>query len=393
MIVGFIPGGHVSDFFRTLLRFLARGFHKDVDLNTLHNTASYPKKIRRADPMMCRHHFVGQQVAITGVFLASIVLVACEQSNPAAPSAAAAASPSAVEKVFVVFEGPWAFATDPKDANSVLALAPKTKSHRDLNVAASNTATLAAGIYDLSVPAHGGTVAGNLDSSFAQAKIDAKSLQHALDDKSGRYVIRLPKPEAYVAAARSRSRVGPTYPPNASAEQNYATSVSLQYSVGSLTGFSLAGTPDSGTFNPLLLQVDTPAVRFVIEPASIDDPTDKCSTHSREGFRDLVKFLGVTLYVDFPEDASDCHSKDPQSTHPAKAQGPMSPLEHLAALLAGNLADVQTGSAEGAPDYLKFFIGSSDTRGIAKDLIASLFFFHLQAGGCKAPILFLTTTP
>ena len=83
----------------------------------------------------------------------------------------------------------------------------------------------------------------------------------------GRYVIRLPKPEAYVAARRFRSRVGAKYVPEATTEQNYATQVSFRYSVSTLNGFSLAGTPDTGTFNPLLLQLDTPTIRFAIEPA------------------------------------------------------------------------------------------------------------------------------
>src|SRR6266481_3262309 len=268
-----------------------------------------------------RSHFLGRPVAIASVFLASIALVACEQSKQAAPTPAAGASSAATtEKVFVTFEGPWAIVADPKDANSVLVLAPKTKLHRDLYVAASNESTLAAGTYDLSVPAHGAAASTSLDPSFAQAKIDAKSLQRALDDKSGRYVIRLPKPEAYVAAKRFRSRVGPTYPPDASTEQNYAAYVSLRYNVSTLNGFSLASSPDTGTFNPLLLQLDTPSIRFAIEPAVADDPKDRCSTHSRESFRDLVKFLSLTLFVDFPNDASNCHDIDPQKARPAKAE-------------------------------------------------------------------------
>jgi hypothetical protein len=346
--------------------------------------------------MNSRGHFLGKPVAIASVFLASILLVACEQSKQAAPAAAASLA-ATTEKVFVVFEGPWAFATDPKDANTVLALAPKTKSHRDLNVAASNNSNLAAGVYDLSVPAHSGPATGTVDASFAQAKIDAKSLQHALDDKSGRYVIRLPKPEAYVAAARTRSRVGSTYPPDASTEQSYVTQVSLRYSVSSLSGFSLAGTPDSGTFNPLLLQVDTPTIRFVIEPAMADLPTDLCSTHSRESFRDLVEFLGVTLYVDFPDDASDCHSKDPQNTRPAKAEGQMSPLERVEALLSGNLLEVQTASVasrEITPRRSEFLVVAAGADPIVHYFTATaMYLFHMQGGACRAPILFLTATP
>lgn len=340
--------------------------------------------------------FLGKQTAMASVFLASIVLIACDQSKTTAPAPEKQASMSATsEKVFVVFEGPWAFASDPGDANSVLALAPKTMSHRDLNVAASNSANLTAGVYDLSVPTHSGAIAGILDPSFAQTKIDAKSLQHVLDDKSGRYVIRLPKPAAYVAAGRFRSRVGPIYPPDDSTEQNYATSVSLRYSVTDLNGFSLAGTPDSGTFNPLLLQVDTPTVRFVIEPATPNDPTDRCSTHSRESFRDLVKFLGLTLYVDFPGDPSSCHNIDPQNAHPAKAQaGQTSLQEPTASFLTGRHTNVQTASTIGGTmaDYLRLL--SERTAGSTiRSLMAAVYFFHASGGACQAPILFLATTP
>jgi hypothetical protein len=309
-------------------------------------------------------------IALASAVLATFLLIACQQSQqPAAPSATQSTAAS-TEKVFIVFEGPWAIVADPKDANSILVLAPRTKLHRDLYVSATNESTLAAGTYDLSVPAHGAAFSGTLDPSFAQAKIDAKSLQRALDDKSGRYVIRLPKPEAYVAAKRFRSRVGPTYPPDASTEQNYADYVSFRYSVSTLNGFSLAGTPDIGSFNPLLLQLDTPTIRFAIEPAQLDDPKDMCSTHSREAFRDLVKLLSLTLFVDFPNDASNCHDIDPQQAHPAKAEVDWTaPLERRTA--AG------IGGAGGVPRYL----------------LATMYLFHSGTGSCTAPILFLTTTP
>src|SRR5713226_7503461 len=226
------------------------------------------------EPMRNPRCFNSSLIALASAVLATFFLIACQQSQQPATPAATQSAAATTEKVFVTFEGPWAIVADPKDANSVLVLAPKTKLHRDLYVAASNESTLAAGTYDLSVPAHGPASSAALDPSFAQAKIDAKSLQRALDNKSGRYVIRLPKPEAYLAAKRFRSRVGPTYPPDASTEQNYATFVSFRYTVGTLNGFSLAGTPDSGTFNPLLLQLDTPTIRFAIEPAQLDDPTD-----------------------------------------------------------------------------------------------------------------------
>ncbi|MGB9202497.1 MAG: hypothetical protein WCB94_00850 [Terriglobales bacterium] len=337
--------------------------------------------------------FTRPLAALASAVLATLFLVACQQSQPPTP---AAESKAASEKVFVVFEGPWAIVDDPKDPNSVLALAPKTKAHRDLYIAASNDSVLAAGTYDLSVPAHGAAFSGSLDPSFAQAKIDAKSLQHALDDKSGRYVIRLPKPEAYVAARRFRSRVGAKYVPEAATEQNYATQVSFRYTVSTLNGFSLAGTPDTGTFNPLLLQLDTPTIRFAIEPATYD-LKDMCSTHSRAAFRDTTKFLGLTLFVDFPNDSADCHKTDPQMAQSTKAEaGTGPPLNRAAALSLDAPAVSETAS----------FAGRGETPGrsgilatvvaadpVARYLTAAMYLFHAGGGACRAPILFLTTTP
>ena len=309
-------------------------------------------------------------VALASATLATLFLIACQQSQAPQSAPAAESKVASTEKVFVVFEGPWAIVDDPKDPNSVLALAPKSKLHRDLYVEASNDSVLAAGTYDLSVPAHGAAPAARtLDPSFVQVKIDGKSLQRALDDKSNRYVVRLPKPEAYVAAQRFRSRVGPSYPPDAATEQEYVTQVSFRYSVSSLNGFSLAGTPDTGTFNPLLLQLDTPTIRFAIEPA-VHDPTDMCHTHSRTAFRETAKFLGLTLYVDFPNDAGTCRDKDPQKASPAKAGVDWDePFERKTATIAG--------SSGGVPRYL----------------MATMYLFHGGGGSCKAPMLFLMVTP
>jgi hypothetical protein len=310
--------------------------------------------------MKNNRYFARIPVTRTGIALPILfvvtMLVACNQSPaPAAAPMASAPKAAPTKEVYVVFEGPWAVVADPKDPNSVLVLAPKTKIHRDLFVAASNDSALVPGTYDLSVPAHGAATSAPLDPSFAQVNIDAKSLQRALDDKSDRYVVRLPKPEAYVAARRYRSRLGPSYPPDASTEQNYASSVSFLYTVSTLNGFSLAGAPDTGTFNPLLFQLDTPTIRFAIEPIQADDPKDLCNTHSREAFRDTTKFLGLALFLDFPNDPANCHDKDPQKLHSSKAE-----------------------AGAGFPRY---------------PLAAMYLFFHGSAIDCHPPILFLNPTP
>jgi hypothetical protein len=334
--------------------------------------------------MRTERYFTRPMVALASAVAAALILIliACQQSQ--APTPAPSSEPKAAAKdVYVVFEGPWAIAPDPKDANSVLLLAPKTKSHRDLYVAASNHSTLASGTYDLSLPGKAGPGVGTYDPSFLRAKIDAQNAQRVLDNKSSaRYAIRLPKPEAYVPASRYRSRAGSTYPPEASTEMEYATSASLRYSVASLSGFSLSGAPDTGSFNPLLLQVDTPVIRFVIEPTMTDDV---CNTHSRQSFHDLAQLVGLTLYVDFPDNPSDCHNKDPQVPRPGKAHTNLvSPVERITALLTGNLADVEAADATAG---LRFVARSGFARGIAHRLGTALYFFGAMGGGCRAPIV------
>ncbi len=225
--------------------------------------------------------------------------------------------------VFVTFEGPWAFARDPNDANSVFAFAPKTTTHHDLVVKSSKSKssqgetgeskTLAAGIYELALPAVRSSTPNstpNIDPNVLQAKIDAQGVQHALNARSERYAIRLPRPEAYVATSKERSRAGSAYPPAASTEKDYVTGVSLRYSVDKLSGFFLAGKPDDASpFNRL--SVDSPVISFVIDPLP-GQMMDECSMHVREAFRDLAKLVNLKMFVDFPSDPSACREHDPQ---------------------------------------------------------------------------------
>src|SRR5271170_1612555 len=146
--------------------------------------------------MKTRRYFNSMTVALVVTVLATLSLVACQPAQQQATSAPAATPPApSTEKVFILFEGPWAFAPDPKDAASVVAIAPNWKGHRQLFVKASNQSTLAPGVYSLAFPPHSGSAAGTADPAIVQAKIDPQSLQNALDSKSGRYVIHLPKPE------------------------------------------------------------------------------------------------------------------------------------------------------------------------------------------------------
>lgn len=339
--------------------------------------------------MRTQRYFTSTVIALASAVLATFF--ACQQSQPPAQAPVAAESKAAMsQQVFVTFEGPWAIAPDPKDANSVMLMAPKTKAHRDLFVKASNESTLVAGVYQLSVPSPAGAAAGAYDPAILRAKIDPKNVQRLLDTKLDRYVIRLPKPEAYVPSGSYRSRVGPAYPPDVSTEKEYATGVSLRYTVNTLTGFSLAGTPDTGgSFNPLLLQVNTPSIRFEINSSEMDDA---CNMHSRTAFRDLVQLLGITLFVDFPDNPADCHGKDPQVGRPAKANAiPLSRPPRLAAMLGlgEDLAGSRTADvANGIPaPYLGWLLSSRPARTISGHLAAAVYLFGKPSGVCRAPII------
>jgi hypothetical protein len=326
---------------------------------------------------------------LASVLLVTLILAASNpttKSNSDAMSATPAVAP-ATHEVFVIFDGPWAFAPDPKDANSVIAIAPKTKGHRDLFVQ-SHEKTLAAGVYDLSVPPRSGAANGMVDPNILQTKIDAQSVQRVLDDKSERYAVRLPKPEAYVAASHSRSRAGSVYPPDASTEKDYVTSVSLRYNVTTLSGFSLAGTPDSGSFNALPLQVETPTITFVIDPAQVDDLADLCSTHSRESFHDLTKLLNVNLFVDFPNDPDKCHNSDPQNAR-VKSENARPTMD------VQGLGDVQEASmapswmASNFASYFSRNDATQDSRNnIRSTMLSAIYYlFGAHVGNCKAPII------
>lgn len=234
-----------------------------------------------------------------GVAMLAVSLVAYRQNH---------------QRVFVTFTGPWAFAADPTDPNHVFAFAPKTTSHSDLVVQSSGTSerqTLAAGIYELSFPVAAIGYRTDTSPNVLQAKIDAQGVQHALSARLERYAIRLPKPEAFLVTSTERSRVDSTYPPAASTENDYMTTVSLRYYTGNLGELFLVGRPDEdGPFHPVLAQ--PPVISFSVRPLFGMAGRMDCNIHLREAFHDLSKLVNLKLYVDFPEDPPECRVNDPQ---------------------------------------------------------------------------------
>ena len=72
----------------------------------------------------------------------------------------------------------------------------------------------------------------------------------------------------------------------------------------------------------------------------------------------------------------------------------MSPLERAVAFLRGNLIETQTANTGGTTVPRDLTTLAARRFGSSQhNLMAALVFFHATDGGCKAPILFLTTTP
>jgi hypothetical protein len=203
--------------------------------------------------------------------------------------------------VSIAFEGPWAFVPDPQDQESVLAIAPKTKSHYPLTVGDSNGTPLDAGVYTLDIPGHGPSAPPKLDQTFLRTRVPPENVTHALGARLERYAIRLPRPERYVAMNRQASRIGNE------PERNYVSEVSLVYIVKDFSGLSLAGTSDSEATSQTL-QLPAHSVHFRIAP--VPDPSDVCDAHVREAFHDLTKLLGLAQTMSMPS-PGNCQMKMP----------------------------------------------------------------------------------
>jgi hypothetical protein len=330
--------------------------------------------------MRNERHFTDGMVAVGCALLAILFLITCQQSQQPVATSAPAQTKPATSELYVTFEGPWAIVPDPKDSNTILAIAPKTKSHRFLAFVPGNT-ELDAGVYDLTIPAKSATETPTFDKGVLRVNVDSQVVARALDRRTERYAIRLPKPEAYVAETRFVSRVGPTYPPDASTEQDFVTAISLRYSATSKTGLQLAGTQDEGgAFKPLLMEANVPALRFTLDPVEVHLHDDECHLHARQAFKDVTHLLGLTLYIDFPDSPVDCEKRDPQ-TRTAKAM-----LRHpfeLSTLFGDGQDQLQTAgiSLEGSGSFL-----SSAAKGAQRGIWAAYYFFHSEGGACLVAI-------
>ena len=87
-------------------------------------------------------------------------------------------------------------------------------------------------------------------------------------------------------------------------------SIALRYSVSTLEGFAVSGSPDDGAFQPLL--INSSNLRFAIRPLP-GEMMDECEMHNREAFKDLARLVDLKMFVDFGKYASECYATDPQN--------------------------------------------------------------------------------
>src|ERR1700733_4542918 len=113
----------------------------------------------------------------------------CGTENPK-PGGIAQANSSTV---YVVFEGPWAFVSDPADSSKVIAIAPKAKNHTDAYVKAMSGIMLLTGVYELHVPSRATSMETPPPLAAADGSVKAQALTDALNNKNERFAIYLPK--------------------------------------------------------------------------------------------------------------------------------------------------------------------------------------------------------
>jgi hypothetical protein len=327
--------------------------------------------------MKSERHLASTITALLSALLITLFIVACRPKEGGPPP-----EPKGTD-VFVTFEGPWAIVPDPNDSHGILALAPNTSIHRELAVVPANT-TLKPGVYELSIPTPGDRVDAEIDNSILRATIEPDAVKHALENRGERYAIRLPKPDAYIAETRYPSRVSSKYPPDPANEKNYATAVSLRYRTTSKTGYQLSGTRDEGdAFKPALLEVNTPIIRFSIDPA--EPHHDDCNLHARQAFHDLVRLVRLTLYIDFS--GVDCHKQDPQrpDTEKSRLVNPPLSIEQSEAIYGREIRLRSAGFSGSLDDRTLNSLNS--VAHFSSRLNAALYFFASDSGACRAPVI------
>jgi hypothetical protein len=258
----------------------------------------------------------------------------------------------AVQPVYVILQGPWAFAQDPDNPGQLVAIAPFSQHHTPLYIGdGSEGVTLTQATYKLNVPVanrSGARKAHPYAGSGSEMKKD--DFRRLRDTRGEWYVFLFPQPDEINSAKIANSSVRTTWD-GTGTTATYTSEMSLLYMVSSLDGFSAECVPNA-TFDCSNSMGDHPQPYQVIFgiPANInigmlpvDEDDVQCHNHSRMAFRELVEALGLTLYVDFPSSTgvydSACRDCDPQSPNYNSVECDRSsllkPLRDAARIVAG----------------------------------------------------------
>ncbi len=235
----------------------------------------------------------------------------CKSSQNAAKTAATASSTT----VFVVFEGPWAFVTEP--GGDILAVAPKAKNHYGSYLQAAHGTLLPFGDYRLAVDNRTTLLEAFPLPTTVGDTIASGALSTVVGQKVRGYVIRLPKPDGAAEAAGSESTVAYPWPPDPGKHKTYTVAMTFLYAVSDLKAFHISGTPDTAgdVFPDFMIDLGVPRViKFAIEPEPGPQP-DPCDNQSKQAFKDLVDLFSLKQAIDFPPYDKNCQDEDPQNPH------------------------------------------------------------------------------
>jgi hypothetical protein len=284
---------------------------------------------KRRTPAMKQLEKFPRAFAAAMLFVCMLFVWSCQSPQRAAKLAA---SP---ETVFVVFEGPWAFVTEP--SGEILAIAPKATNHTDAYAKAEESTLLPLGKYQLSVLNRVTKTQTFPQPTFLPDKVSSATLTGVVNNSTGagRYMIILPQPDGLTEAEHSKSQINYPWPVDPKTPiVPYSVSISLQYTVSTLDGFKLTGTPDdsSVTFSDFPFAVGVPRViHIAIDPLPSPKP-DPCDDDTKLAFKELMALFSLQHIIDFQPYPSgmNCQTEDPQNPqHPPVAPSARAVVQQL----------------------------------------------------------------
>jgi hypothetical protein len=274
-----------------------------------------------------------------------LVLLLCSSTLQASSQRTTTTSNTTLPEVEVWVEGPWAYADDPRDAQSIVLIAPDSDSIQHTHAAVTHSAGDRELDYDSVLEIRNLTHTQQACSTCIRinaypAGVDRRVLTNLLSSGTGRYVISLPKPDRYEEAVGQESRVRSRWWDDCRPSQNcegqppHTTQAIFHYTVNRLDGFSIG--PNAQQQTPLFFE-DRHVITIFMTPKG---EIDQCDSVGRLAFHHLVTLFSLNLFVDlrtklvgsnaatgpYPSDdppgPSTCLDSDPQNPRNNDPQNP-----------------------------------------------------------------------